>query len=351
MSSTVSGRVRMIAPRTSVHTWRWIDSFRSLGTEVDLVSVDVGAGASTLSSFVRAWWRGVRTSSSPCTVVHSMGTHGLLAAALPIRGRVVVVPWGSEVRAAARSRVRGLVARRLLRRADLVLTTSHEMARLLVTTWGIPRDLVTTISWGVDEVFLAGGVTRADVHATRRGLGFTEDEVVVIAPRGVGAVYRTPELLQAFVEAARECPWLRLVVIGDDVENDVVGTSAGALRSAGVRLLGRLGREELADLFRACDVVVSVPVGDQRSTAVLEALACGANLLVSDLPAYHEIAVDGARLQVVDATRNEALVAALRGVGARDDEVALANRAWAAEHERARTQFQQIHRACLGTAW
>jgi len=44
----------------------------------------------------------------------------------------------------------------------------------------------------------------------------------------------------------------------------------------------------IADLYRAADVVVSVPTSDGTPSSVLEALACGAVPVVSDLPALRE---------------------------------------------------------------
>jgi glycosyltransferase involved in cell wall biosynthesis len=295
---------------------------------------------------VLAEWR--RPTADDLTVVHSLGTHGLVGLFLPPGGRTVVVPWGSEVRAAASVRWRGAVARRLLARADLVLTTSRSMAADVVSTWGVAPARVATLSWGVDEVFLRGEVSRDGVRDLRAQLGFGEEEVVVLAPRGAGRVYRTAEIVAAFGRARQRRPKLRLVVTGVSGLEHRALAGLGPADPPGVTALPHLPADQLADLYRASDAVVSVPVGDQRSSSVLEAVAGGAHLLVAPLPAYREIAADGAVLRLLDEPLPAALLDGFLHVPRRDDRVAAGNRVWALTHERREACFQEIVTVCAG---
>ena len=52
-------------------------------------------------------------------------------------------------------------------------------------------------------------------------------------------------------------------------------------------------RRQLADYYRAADVVVSVPNADTTPVSLLEAMACGATPVVSDLPSPCEWIRDG----------------------------------------------------------
>jgi glycosyltransferase involved in cell wall biosynthesis len=49
----------------------------------------------------------------------------------------------------------------------------------------------------------------------------------------------------------------------------------------------------MPDVYRAADVVVSIPSSDSSPRSVWEALACGASVVVSDLPWAREELVDG----------------------------------------------------------
>ena len=55
------------------------------------------------------------------------------------------------------------------------------------------------------------------------------------------------------------------------------------LRKA-VMMLGSVPAERMPDVYRAADVVVSIPSSDSSPRSVWEALACGGPVVVSDLP-------------------------------------------------------------------
>ena len=49
-------------------------------------------------------------------------------------------------------------------------------------------------------------------------------------------------------------------------------------------MLGNVPVERMPDVYRAADVVVSIPSSDSSPRSVWEALACGRPVVVSDLP-------------------------------------------------------------------
>ena len=66
-----------------------------------------------------------------------------------------------------------------------------------------------------------------------------------------------------------------------------------------VIVLGNVPFEQLPDVYRAADVVVSIPSSDSSPRSVWEALACGRPVVVSDLPwARDELAPGGQALLV-----------------------------------------------------
>jgi glycosyltransferase involved in cell wall biosynthesis len=49
-------------------------------------------------------------------------------------------------------------------------------------------------------------------------------------------------------------------------------------------MLGSVSGDQMPDVYRAADVVVSIPSSDSSPRSVWEALACGTPVVVSDLP-------------------------------------------------------------------
>ncbi|MFI7577238.1 glycosyltransferase family 4 protein [Micromonospora sp. NPDC049497] len=340
--------VLLLGPAHSVHTRRWASALAGRGHRVvvtgwapaaPLPGVEIrvpGAGGRAPGGPVggawrlltTGWWlrRQVRRLRPDVVHVHSVGRAGLLSLALPRDAVRVVTPWGSELRTATSSRLRGWVTRRAFRRADLVLPTSASVTAEVTTRYRIPASRTATLSWGVDDSLfrLRDTVRRADV---RRGLGVPVDATVVLAPRGVSPVYRTDDVLRAFTQVAAERPDLHLVVLAghEPAEPGAARARADGLLRATERaeqlpervtLVPRtLTPAETFALMCASDVVVSVPRSDQRSSSVLEAALAGCRLLLADLPPYRELRADGLVADLVAEPLAPRLADALRAVG------------------------------------
>lgn len=334
-------RVLIVGPRESDHVTLWVNAFKDRGHRVDLVSVPEGSAP--------RWCRMLRAAATrirprpDVTIVHSMGTHGLVALARGNSGRTVLVPWGSEVTRAVQGGWRGWLAGALLRRADVVITTSTAMSTLISTHWPRAASRIRVISWGVAAEFLTGERTAERTTAVKRDLGLAADSLLVVAPRGRSETYRHATLIESFHRARQRNAHLRLVVIGEGR-----GGLGDHLEEADfVRVLPRLRKPELARLLRAADAVVSIPKHDQRSTTVLEAIASGGRVLLSEIPPYQELVVLGLDVTLLPEPIGESLTHSLAGLGHADVALGQRNRAVMRRHEHADTQMSTIVELCL----
>jgi len=100
--------------------------------------------------------------------------------------------------------------------------------------------------------------------------------------------------VKAFVVAARQNPSLRLLLGGTGSQEEKIRQ---IVRNNGVedkiRFLGKIPQEELPEIFRASDLYVSASHSDGSSVTLMEALACGKPVLVSDIPGNREWVSDG----------------------------------------------------------
>ncbi|MGH7703626.1 MAG: glycosyltransferase, partial [Gemmatimonadales bacterium] len=78
-----------------------------------------------------------------------------------------------------------------------------------------------------------------------------------------------------------------------------------------VRLLPPVDRSRMADLFRACQVLVSPSTEDGTPNSLLEGMACGAFPVAGDLPSVREWIEPGRNGLLFDPRDPEALSACL----------------------------------------
>lgn len=270
------------------------------------------------------WLRALMRDVRPDVVhVQSLGAHGLLAMALPGGSARVVTPWGSELRAAQHSAVRATVIRLALRRADLVLPTSAEVAAELADRYRVPPARTRVLSWGV-AASLISALPHIRVAAVRSDFGIPADATVVLSIRSASATYRTREIVSAFAEAARDRPDLFLVVLAGHRPDRESARRAKddyltGVRAAADGLQGRilivdhaLTPEQTFELMRASDIAVSIPLGDQRSSSVLEAALAGCHVILSDIRPYQEMISDGLAADLLAEPIGQALAQDLR---------------------------------------
>ncbi|MDL5206286.1 glycosyltransferase family 4 protein [Streptomyces sp. ALI-76-A] len=366
-------RVVLLASATSAHTRRWADDLAALGHEVTVCSwhepglgfdgwraTSTPGGACRPLRVLRAkhWLRHELHRARPDVIhVHSLGVHGALSLLLPARPAVpvVITPWGSELRAADRHSGRALVARLALRRAARVVPTSREVAELVASRYRVLSSRITVLSWGVPDALLDAG-NDADPRLTRAKYGIPSGATVALSVRSTAEVYRTHEILAAFIRAARVRPDLFLVLVAGHQPAHAAARRAqqeylALLRARARDLAGRvavvdqpLGQAEMFSLMRASDAAISVPQADQRSSSVLEAAAAGCRLLLSDIAPYRELVAEGLLADLLPDPLVGSLADALSHAGPLNAKDRLSNRKLISQAERGSLKVAELER-------
>jgi glycosyltransferase involved in cell wall biosynthesis len=209
---------------------------------------------------------------------HYLTEYGWMAAREHLRP-LVCSAWGSDVLG-----VRGIARRRSRRALDasaLVLADSAELAResQALSTREVHVEI---LRWGLDLESFAPG----DADEARKALGLPLDGPLVAGVRGLSPVYNPELLLEAFAAVRSRRPDARLLLkhplpglprkIGAVIERLSLVDA--------VTVLGNVPAEQLPDVYRAADIVVSIPSSDSSPRSVWEALACRRPVVVSDLP-------------------------------------------------------------------
>lgn len=100
-------------------------------------------------------------------------------------------------------------------------------------------------------------------------------------------------LLEAFHLLAPERPGLRLLLAGPGYGDEVARTLPSGLRGR-VTLLGRVSERDKERFYRSVDAFVAPNVGGESFGVILaEAMAAGAPIVASDIPAFRRVLRDG----------------------------------------------------------
>jgi glycosyltransferase involved in cell wall biosynthesis len=122
----------------------------------------------------------------------------------------------------------------------------------------------------------------------RRALGW-DDAFVLLSARAFEPIYGVDVLVDAFLLSAPTEPRLRLLLLGGGSLRPALERrieQAGLLSR--VHFAGPVLEEHLPDYYRAADLYVSASHSDGTSVSLLEAMACGRPVVVSDLATNRE---------------------------------------------------------------
>jgi len=228
-----------------------------------------------------------------------------------------VLPEQYEGRSALQRRLTAWACRR----ADRVIVTGRHMIEA-ARGLGISRDRFVLLARGVDIERYRPNRDTAELRA-RLGLGGATP--VILSPRYQvdEALYNLDIVIEAYATLRARFPNAVCLQLYEPARErgrlmlEQLARSRGVAQ--GYRLVPMAGNDAMPMFYNLADLVVSVPSSDGFPVTVLEASACGAPLVVSDLPYCKEWFVHGENGLVVPPRDAKALEAAMAVVcGAQD---------------------------------
>ena len=186
--------------------------------------------------------------------------------------------------------------------ADRLVANTAEEARQLIDLYGADPWRVETVNPGVDLSLFRPASGVASGLALRRRLGLAPDALVLAFAGRIQPLKGPDVVLRAAASLLRLCPSLagRLVVVivggpsGSEVgaPGRLAGLAASLGIASGVRFEAPCPQAELADWYRAADVVLVPSHSESFGLVALEAQACGTPVVAA--------AVGGLRTAVRD---------------------------------------------------
>jgi L-malate glycosyltransferase len=198
----------------------------------------------------------------------------------------LVASWGSDVLVDAdRDAAWSWMTRYTLRQADMLLCDCDAVRIKVQQMLPYPDERVVQFPWGIDLERFAPG---PDTLNLRHSLGW-DDAFVSLGTRSWEEIYGHHVLLEAFQLAHARNPRMRLILVGD---GSLAAPILEFIRAQGLEDVihrpGRVPYDRVAEYMRAADLYVSASRSDGTSISLLEAMATGLPVLVSDLPGNKE---------------------------------------------------------------
>ena len=315
-------RIALLSSAANIHTCRWVEFFTGRGHELHLVSIQRGRGLCENQYALSrgdgiSQWKVLRSVRRARRIVREIGpdvvlgqylpSHGLLAA-LVDRHPLVVVAWSPDIPYAAdRHLYDRWRVRLILRRADLTLVCGRHLLDHVRRLGADPRRVAVTYV-GVDP------------ERFKPGDDGERDPALIFTNREHKDILHSDTLFRALPAVVERFPDVRVVIAND-------GPLRGSLEELAVRLgvrnrcefVGKLDQQKTAVYLGRASIYVSCSEVDGMSISLLEAVACGAYPVVSDIPANRELEALGARCEFFDVGSASGLAQRLIGcLGSRE---------------------------------
>jgi len=187
------------------------------------------------------------------------------------------------------------------RGSDLNVMTQYPLPRRMIRWAAQQAAGLVTVSAALAEGLVQLGVARERVSVLRNGVDLTlfrpRDRAVCRADLGLeGLVLLSVGNLvpikghELTIEALTYLPEYRLLIVGEGPERDSLQKLAKSLSVADrISFLGSMPQNALPSIYAAADVLILASRHEGWPNVLLEAMACGTPVVVSDIPGMSEI--------------------------------------------------------------
>lgn len=175
--------------------------------------------------------------------------------------------------------------------AARLFTVSEASRRAISERLGVPEGRLTVVPEAPDPVFRPA--RPGEIAAAKSAIGLREDERYLFYAGGISPHKNLETLIEA--HASLQPPRPRLVLVGD-LERETYVSAATSVRAliaahgleSEVLLPGFVSDEALAALYSGAWIVVNPSLAEGFGLPAVEAAACGAPLVISDIAAHRE---------------------------------------------------------------
>jgi len=193
------------------------------------------------------------------------------------------------------------------------IVLSDHVGRFIERYGRVRPERMTRIYYGLDPTPFEAATQQVAERRDemRASFGFPSDAIVLICVARFAPQKAHDILLEGFGQAQRECPDLRLLLVGDDPFGDGRTRAEGVARELGLLESGLVHfagiRRDVPELLAASDVFVMSSLWEGLGLVFLEAMATRLPVLSTNVSAIPEVVIDGETGSLVPPSDAEAL--------------------------------------------
>ena len=196
------------------------------------------------------------------------------------------MPWGSDILTEPdrRSLIKKIVSR-VMNQCDHVQCDAEFVKQKIINDYKKPPEDITVFPWGIDlNIF-----SKKDQAECRKRKNLDTGKFIIMFNRHLDPVYGVKYMLEGFKEFCKDKNDVELIMISDgSMKEETLRYISDNNLDSKVNFMGRIPNAELPDYLNASDIYISTSLSDGSSLSLLEAMACGLGLIVSDVPAIKE---------------------------------------------------------------
>jgi glycosyltransferase involved in cell wall biosynthesis len=218
-------------------------------------------------------------------IIHAgpIQTCGFLVA-LSEFNNLITMSWGSDILVDSQKNfLYKWITKHTLKKTSVLIADCDAVSKIAIR-FGFTKERIIKFPWGIDLQKFQPGVN----NELRNQLGW-EDKFIILSLRSWEKLYGVDVVVKAFVEAAKSEPDLRLLLLGTGSMKSVIEKFvADNNMHDRIFMGGVINQKDLPDYYQASDLYISASYSDGSSVSLMEALASGLPVLVSDIPGNKE---------------------------------------------------------------
>ncbi len=215
--------------------------------------------------------------------------------------RLIVSTWGNDFTLhAPSSPLMQYYTRRTLQRADAIHSDCHRDIRL-ATEWGFDPSKPTLVAPG------NGGI-RTDIFSPP---ATPVEEPIILNPRGFRPYVRNDMFFKSIPLVLAKHPNAKFICTGMAGEEEAIRRIRELGAEKSVELLGLVPSNQMADVYRRSQILVSPSIHDGTPNTLLEGMACGCFPVAGDLESIREWITPNENGLLFDSTDHQSIASVL----------------------------------------